>query len=67
MPLADSISIKKIPAANSRDGQIIIDTSGDLVRFLPWIQSLQLQSLRIEPLGLRSVYDAVHAGNEVEL
>ena len=65
--LADSISIKKIPAANSRDGQIIIDTSGDLVRFLPWIQSLQLQSLRIEPLGLRSVYDAVHAGNEVEL
>ncbi len=63
--LADSVSIQTIPATNTRDGQIIIDTSGDLAQFLPWIQSLQLQNIRIEPLGLRSVYDAVHTGNEV--
>ncbi|NNE00827.1 MAG: ATP-binding cassette domain-containing protein, partial [Pirellulaceae bacterium] len=47
------------------DGHLQIDTAGDLARFLSWIDSLQLTHVRIEPLGLRSVYDAVHAGQEV--
>lgn len=42
--------------------QVRIDTAGDLATFLPWLNSLKLKSLRIEPLGLRSVYDAVHTG-----
>ncbi|WP_315854056.1 ATP-binding cassette domain-containing protein [Roseiconus nitratireducens] len=39
---------------------IRIDIAGDLAKLLPWITSLQLQRIRIEPLGLRAVYDSVH-------
>jgi ABC-2 type transport system ATP-binding protein len=41
-----------------------IDTAGDLAPLLPWLDSLQLKQVRIEPLGLRAVYDAVHDGVE---
>ncbi len=47
--------------------QTQIDTAGDLERFLPWLDSLQLQGMRIEPLGLRSVYDAVHSSDVQKL
>ncbi|MEM0926090.1 MAG: ABC transporter ATP-binding protein [Planctomycetota bacterium] len=39
---------------------IRIDTAGDLAPILPWLASLQLHRMRIEPLGLRAIYDAVH-------
>jgi ABC-2 type transport system ATP-binding protein len=41
-----------------------IDTAGDLAALLPWLQSLSLQGMRIEPLGLRAVYDSVHFGSD---
>ncbi len=44
-----------------------IDTAGDLAPLLSWIDSLQLQKVRVEPLGLRAVYDAVHDGREVQV
>ncbi|QEF99291.1 putative ABC transporter ATP-binding protein YbhF [Stieleria maiorica] len=37
-----------------------IDTAGDLAPMLPWITSLGLHRMRIEPLGLRAIYDSVH-------
>jgi ABC-2 type transport system ATP-binding protein len=39
-----------------------IDFAGDLAELLPWLDSLSLAHMRIEPLGLRAVYDSVHAG-----
>lgn len=45
-------------------GQLQIDTSGDLAPILPWLDSLGLQEMRVEPLGLRAVYDAVHSGGD---
>ena len=42
---------------------IQIDTAGDLAPLLAWVDSLNLQQIRIEPLGLRAVYDSVHSGN----
>ncbi|MCG8649750.1 MAG: ABC transporter ATP-binding protein [Pirellulales bacterium] len=42
-----------------------IDTAGDLAPLLSWLDSLRLNRLRIEPLGLRAVYDSVHDGAEV--
>jgi ABC-2 type transport system ATP-binding protein len=39
-----------------------IDTAGDLAPLLPWLESLALEQIRIEPLGLRAIYDAVHTG-----
>ncbi len=37
-----------------------IDTAGDLGPLLQWLDSLALENVRVEPLGLRAVYDAVH-------
>jgi ABC-2 type transport system ATP-binding protein len=45
-------------------GRMQIDTSGDLAPLLAWLDSLRLEQLRIEPLGLRAVYDAVHSGGD---
>ncbi len=42
-----------------------IDTAGDLAPLFPWLDSLGLRRVRIEPLGLRAVYDAVHFGERV--
>ena len=39
-----------------------IDVAGDLAHWLPWLQQLSLRRMRIEPLGLRAVYDSVHFG-----
>ncbi len=78
-PLADRVTVRPVPprakadagnasAGNSRAGERVpvqIDTSGDLAPLLAWLDSLKLEQLRIEPLGLRAVYDAVHFGEEV--
>tara|TARA_R110002049_G_scaffold46487_1_gene135161 strand:+ start:116620 stop:117615 length:996 start_codon:yes stop_codon:yes gene_type:complete len=47
-----------------RLSRVQIDTAGDLETLLPWLNSLNLQRLRIEPLGLRAVYDSVHASGQ---
>lgn len=49
------------------NGKVLIDTAGDFAQFLPWIDTLNLTNLRVEPLGLSSVYHAVHAGHEVSV
>ncbi len=45
--------------------RLCIDTRGDVALLLDWLSSLKLSNLRIEPLGLRSVYESVHRGEEV--
>jgi ABC-2 type transport system ATP-binding protein len=48
------------------DGRsVAIVTDGDLAPMLSWVDSLSLSQVRIEPLGLRAVYDSVHTGQEV--
>lgn len=39
-----------------------MDTAGDLASLLPWVNSLGLEQIRIEPLGLWAVYDSIHGG-----
>ena len=46
---------------------VSIVTDGDLAPMLSWVDSLSLTQVRIEPLGLRAVYDAVHTGQEMAL
>lgn len=63
----DQISVSLVSAGKeSRVGgyRYRIDTAGDLAQWLPWLNSLQLDQMRIEPLGLRAVYDAVHFGTD---
>lgn len=40
-----------------------LDVSGELTPVLHWLSQLQVTRMRIEPLGLRSVYEAVHHGD----
>ena len=71
-PPAGTVSIpaeygQRVTVQETQQGrlrQIQIDTAGDLAPLLPWIDSLKLQQIRIEPLGLRAVYDSVHSGGE---
>ncbi len=57
--IAASVHVSKLVHTN-RPSQWKIDTVGDLSPLLSWLDSLSLSRVRIEPLGLRSVYDDVH-------
>ncbi|QEG41577.1 ABC transporter ATP-binding protein [Roseimaritima ulvae] len=48
------------PAAEPHTQWVRMDTAGDLAPLLGWLDSLQLKRMRVEPLGLRAIYDEVH-------
>lgn len=62
--LSTRVQLSTLPGKSS--GRIRIDTAGDLAPLLSWIDSLGLKRVRIEPLGLRAVYDSVHHGDVIE-
>jgi ABC-2 type transport system ATP-binding protein len=41
--------------------EIALETPGELAPLLKWLASLPLSDVRIEPVGLRAVYDRFHA------
>ncbi len=56
LELKDQLSVRS-PAT----GQIEIDTYGELGPLLGWLATLPLNEIRIEPIGLRAVYDRFHS------
>ncbi len=62
---SDAVRVKKL--VRNKTELLCIDTAGDLSPVLGWLDSLQLENVRIEPLGLRAIYDSVHMGGEVVL
>ena len=42
------------------DREIVLETPGELAPLLQWLGSLPLADVRIEPVGLRAVYDRFH-------
>ena len=44
--------------------RIEMEVSGDLAPLFVWLDTLRLKRVRIEPLGLRAVYDSVHQSRE---
>jgi ABC-2 type transport system ATP-binding protein len=62
--LRDRVEVREIKHGTSTLLQI--DTAGDLGPMLTWMNSLQLEKVRAEPLGLRTVYDSVHDGTKIE-
>ncbi len=42
-----------------------ISTAGDLAPVLPWLATLPIEQVRIEPLGLHAIYQSVHMGEEL--
>jgi ABC-2 type transport system ATP-binding protein len=62
--LRDRVEVREVKHGTSTTLQI--DTAGDLGPMLSWINTLQLDKVRAEPLGLRTVYDSVHDGTKIE-
>lgn len=60
---SENVRVKKL--IRNKTELLCIDTAGDLAPVLGWLDSLGLKNVRIEPLGLRAIYDAVHMGGEV--
>ena len=46
------------------DDWLTIDAPGELSPLLGWLATLPLADLRIEPIGLRALYDQFHAPEE---
>jgi ABC-2 type transport system ATP-binding protein len=59
--IQDRIEIRNVD--HDQPDRIQIDTQGDLSDLLPWLSSLSLSGMRIEPLGLRTIYEEVHGGS----
>jgi ABC-2 type transport system ATP-binding protein len=53
--LSDVVQVEQ-----AADGELAVVTSGSLAPLLTWLATLSLDDLRIEPLGLRTVYDRYH-------
>ena len=58
--LSDRINVIQSPPGSDEKQDVKIDTAGDLNQILSWVDSLSLSNIRIEPLGLRFVYNEVH-------
>lgn len=42
-------------------GNMMMETTGELAALLGWLSTLPLEAIRIEPVGLRAVYERYHA------
>jgi len=49
--------------ASSTQTEAVLETSGELAPLLHWLATLPLAEIRIEPLGLRTIYDRFHSNN----
>lgn len=54
-----------IGGINQTENRIQISTAGDLAPVLPWLATLPIEQIRIEPLGLHAIYQSVHMGEEL--
>jgi len=57
-PPGDLTEVVQIQRADN--GELTVETAGPLAPLLSWLATLSLDDLRIEPLGLRAVYDRFH-------
>ena len=60
--LADQLSV-----VSRKGSEIVFQTPGELAPLLKWLATLPLADVRIEPVGLRTVYDRFHMEQADEL
>jgi len=63
-PLPDSFNGQVSLAADGA-GNVTIETPGELSPLLGWLATLPLAEVRIEPVGLRAVYDRFHSPTDL--
>jgi ABC-2 type transport system ATP-binding protein len=51
----------ELKIANRASGEVVIETPGELAPLLGWLSTLPLKDVRIEPVGLRAVYERYHS------
>jgi ABC-2 type transport system ATP-binding protein len=59
-PVPESLHDRFTVVSNG-DHEAILETPGELAPLLSWLATLPLSDIRIEPLGLRTIYDRFHA------
>jgi ABC-2 type transport system ATP-binding protein len=47
---------------HGQNGDLIIETQGELSGLLGWLATLPLAEVQIEPVGLQALYDQYHGG-----
>jgi len=47
--------------------EVILETPGELAPLLKWLATLALGDIRIEPVGLRTIYRRYHAESASEI
>ncbi len=52
----------QLVVVNNGDHSVVLETPFELAPLLGWLATLSLADVRIEPVGLRAVYDRYHAG-----
>jgi ABC-2 type transport system ATP-binding protein len=51
----------QLSVVSHRGSDVVFQTPGELAPLLKWLATLPLADVRIEPIGLRTVYDRYHA------
>lgn len=51
---------EQLTITNNGNGEVLIETPGELAPLLGWLAELPLEEVKIEPVGLQSVYDQYH-------
>jgi ABC-2 type transport system ATP-binding protein len=59
-PIPESLNGQLSVVSNDRN-EAVLEAPGDLAPLLSWLATLPLSDIRIEPLGLRTIYDRFHA------
>ncbi len=50
-----------VVVAARADGELLIETPGELSGLLGWLATLPLAEVQVEPVGLRALYDQYHS------
>jgi ABC-2 type transport system ATP-binding protein len=58
-PIPEQFNGQLVVAQNG-DDEVVLQTPGELAPLLGWLATLPLADIRIEPVGLRAVYDRFH-------
>jgi ABC-2 type transport system ATP-binding protein len=61
-PIPEELRGQLAVVSNGGD-QVVLETGGELPTLLHWLATLPLSDMRIEPLGLRTIYDRFHREN----
>jgi ABC-2 type transport system ATP-binding protein len=63
-PIPESLS-GQLALVSRDNGQAVLETPGELAPLLSWLATLPLADMRIEPVGLRTIYRRFHSEQEM--